>query len=415
MNPLFALQPSIRFLNAIETCLIGYRQSELGKTDHSYLTPINQTTWDAWKKTDPIPGCNMQNTSHQFVSLIKGNVSWNGCTSRYITFQAGSPAMNFEAKVVTFMCNSEVKFCRVAQEVNPAEDSRRVKMVAYKLKSGAAVWWDQLQTKRRSQGKDSVRTWRRMRQLMMDSVAAEAMAKESQEVIDYVRQKLAETNAKNKAAADKGRRVKLFNEGDEGFVMEDHEQKQQQPKLNNCMMEKEKNSRRRRRIWVIPGFKVKDIHFVCFECPSIPPGVTFPGIVVPLNLENIPVESLNGLHDFAKLALKNYNERNNTSHQFVNLIKVNASWNGCTTRYITFQAGSPAMNFEAKVVTFMCNSEVKFSRVAQEVNPAEGSDFQYPPCLESHAMVGKVEHCDGGGTNAVTRAITWAAVVLDDN
>jgi hypothetical protein len=62
MNPLFALQPSIRFLNARETCLIGYRQSELGKTDHSYLTPINQTTWDAWKKTDPIPGkdCNMQ-------------------------------------------------------------------------------------------------------------------------------------------------------------------------------------------------------------------------------------------------------------------------------------------------------------------------------------------------------------------
>ncbi|KAH7849033.1 hypothetical protein Vadar_012006 [Vaccinium darrowii] len=47
------------------------------------------------------------------------------------------------------------------------------------------------------------------------SVAAEAVAKQSQEVVDYVRQKLAETNAKNKAAADKGRRVKLFNVGDE--------------------------------------------------------------------------------------------------------------------------------------------------------------------------------------------------------
>ncbi|KAH7866242.1 hypothetical protein Vadar_017557 [Vaccinium darrowii] len=47
------------------------------------------------------------------------------------------------------------------------------------------------------------------------SVAAEAIVKQSQEVVDYVRQKLVETNAKNKAVADKGRRVKLFNEGDD--------------------------------------------------------------------------------------------------------------------------------------------------------------------------------------------------------
>ncbi|KAH7840258.1 hypothetical protein Vadar_014809 [Vaccinium darrowii] len=44
------------------------------------------------------------------------------------------------------------------------------------------------------------------------------MAKQSQEVVDYVRQKLAETNEKNKATADKGRRVKLFNEGDEVMI-----------------------------------------------------------------------------------------------------------------------------------------------------------------------------------------------------
>lgn len=49
------------------------------------------------------------------------------------------------------------------------------------------------------------------------SVAAEAMAKQAHAMQEEVKQKLEETNAKYKAAADKHKRVKLFKVGD--FVM----------------------------------------------------------------------------------------------------------------------------------------------------------------------------------------------------
>ncbi|PRQ42826.1 putative nucleotidyltransferase, Ribonuclease H [Rosa chinensis] len=50
------------------------------------------------------------------------------------------------------------------------------------------------------------------------SVAADSMARDVQAVRDEVKAKLEATNAKNKAAADKHRRVKLFQEGDDVMV-----------------------------------------------------------------------------------------------------------------------------------------------------------------------------------------------------
>ena len=45
-------------------------------------------------------------------------------------------------------------------------DSKQVKLVAYKLKGGASAWWEQLQSNRRREGKQTIRNWARMRTLL---------------------------------------------------------------------------------------------------------------------------------------------------------------------------------------------------------------------------------------------------------
>jgi len=53
-------------------------------------------------------------------------------------------------------------------DVRDVPESKQVKMVANKLKSTAAVWWDRLVVHRRRQRKYPIRTWRRMKQLMIE-------------------------------------------------------------------------------------------------------------------------------------------------------------------------------------------------------------------------------------------------------
>lgn len=45
-------------------------------------------------------------------------------------------------------------------------EEQRVKVVAYKLKGGAFAWWEQLQYKRKREGKRPIRSWSKMRRLL---------------------------------------------------------------------------------------------------------------------------------------------------------------------------------------------------------------------------------------------------------
>lgn len=53
-------------------------------------------------------------------------------------------------------------------DVMGVPESKQVKMVAIRLKIIAVVWWDKLVARRRRLGKGSIKSWRRMKQLMVE-------------------------------------------------------------------------------------------------------------------------------------------------------------------------------------------------------------------------------------------------------
>lgn len=76
------------------------------------------------------------------------------------------PSFNGQIHVEAFIdWLSEVE--RVFDYMN-IKESRKVKLVALRLKSGAAVWWDQTTLKRNRFQKKTVRIWSKMKQLLWE-------------------------------------------------------------------------------------------------------------------------------------------------------------------------------------------------------------------------------------------------------
>lgn len=76
------------------------------------------------------------------------------------------PTFNGKVDVETFL--DWVKNVENFFDYTNTPDDKKVKLVAFKLQSGAFAWWDQLKINRRRLGKRPIRSWPRMLRLMRD-------------------------------------------------------------------------------------------------------------------------------------------------------------------------------------------------------------------------------------------------------
>ena len=55
-------------------------------------------------------------------------------------------------------------------------EEKKVKLLACRLKEGASAWWERLQSRKIREGKQLVRTWFRMKQLLKEIVFPQIMS-----------------------------------------------------------------------------------------------------------------------------------------------------------------------------------------------------------------------------------------------
>nr|XP_011465829.1 PREDICTED: uncharacterized protein LOC105351921 [Fragaria vesca subsp. vesca] len=85
--------------------------------------------------------------------------------------KVGIPFFNGMMNVEEFL-DWQIEVDRFMEHMNVAKD-KQVKLVAARLKSTAAVWWDKLALTRLRQRKKPVKNWRRMKQLMTERFLSE--------------------------------------------------------------------------------------------------------------------------------------------------------------------------------------------------------------------------------------------------